>query len=40
MFAWEIGLKTNFQKSIGKSGKYLQKYLAPEVWQEFEHYTE
>ena len=36
MFEWEIGLKTGFDKSTGKAGKYLQKYLEPAVWNDFE----
>ena len=31
-----IGIKTGFKKTIGKEGKYLQKYLEPEIWREFE----
>jgi len=32
MLVWYIGLKTNFQVSPGKLGKYFQKYLEPELW--------
>jgi len=36
-----IGIKTGFKKTIGKEGKYLQKYLEPDVWKEFEQtYTD
>ena len=35
MFGWEIGLKTGFNKSIGKAGKNIQKYLEPAVWNDF-----
>lgn len=31
MLSWYVGIETNFSESVGKSGKYLQKYL-PEVW--------
>jgi aminoglycoside 6-adenylyltransferase len=41
MFEWEFGVKTDFKKSIGKSGKHLQKYLEPATWQEYEQtYTD
>jgi aminoglycoside 6-adenylyltransferase len=41
MFEWDVGMKTGFTQSIGKGGKYLQKYLEPEMWKEFEHtYTD
>jgi aminoglycoside 6-adenylyltransferase len=33
MLRWHIGLKTNFQVSPGKMGKYFQKYLEPELWE-------
>ena len=32
MLRWHIGIKTNFQVSPGKLGKYFQKYLEPELW--------
>lgn len=32
MLKWHIGVKTNFQVSPGKLGKYFQKYLEPELW--------
>jgi aminoglycoside 6-adenylyltransferase len=34
---WEIGVKTGFEKSVGRAGKHLQKHLEPEVWREFEY---
>lgn len=41
MLGWSIGMKTNYQCSIGKGGKYLQKYLEPEIWRDFEQtYTD
>ena len=33
MLTWHIGVKTDFQVSPGKLGKYFQKYLEPEVWE-------
>jgi len=35
MLEWYIGIQTNYTKSMGKEGKYLQTYLEPEVWEEF-----
>jgi aminoglycoside 6-adenylyltransferase len=32
ILVWYIGLKTNFQVSPGKLGKYFQNYLEPELW--------
>lgn len=32
MLFWHIGLKTQFSKSPGKSGKYFQRYLDTETW--------
>jgi len=34
MLDWYVGLDTNFQVSTGKSGKHLQQYLAPDVWEQ------
>jgi aminoglycoside 6-adenylyltransferase len=28
-----VGVRTDFQKSTGKSGKYLEQFLEPELWQ-------
>ena len=33
MLVWYIGTHNNFQKSSGKMGKYLEKFLEPELWQ-------
>jgi aminoglycoside 6-adenylyltransferase len=33
MLDWYVGMKTDFQKSPGKMGKYLGKYLEPELWE-------
>ncbi len=32
MLTWHIGVKTQFSKSTGKFGKYLEKYLEPDLW--------
>jgi aminoglycoside 6-adenylyltransferase len=34
MLVWHIGLKTDFSVSPGKSGKYFQKFLEPELWDQ------
>jgi aminoglycoside 6-adenylyltransferase len=33
MLSWYVGVKTGFKVSTGKGGKYLEKYLEPELWQ-------
>jgi aminoglycoside 6-adenylyltransferase len=33
MLVWYVGIHTDFQKSTGKMGKYLQNFLEPDVWQ-------
>jgi aminoglycoside 6-adenylyltransferase len=33
MLFWYVGDKTNFSVSPGKMGKYLKKYLDPELWK-------
>jgi aminoglycoside 6-adenylyltransferase len=33
MLYWYVGMQTGFKKSPGKMGKYLEKYLEPELWQ-------
>ena len=33
MLRWHIGVKTDFQVSPGKLGKYFQRYLEPELWE-------
>lgn len=32
MLCWYIGMQTQFMKNPGAFGKYLQKYLEPELW--------
>jgi aminoglycoside 6-adenylyltransferase len=36
MLSWYVGVKTDFQKSPGKEGKYLQRYLEPHYWSMLE----
>ncbi|MBN1887689.1 MAG: aminoglycoside 6-adenylyltransferase [Thermoflexales bacterium] len=33
MLSWYIGVTTGFSVSPGKSGKYMKKYLEPELWE-------
>lgn len=33
MLNWYIGINTNFLKNPGKYGKYIQRYLEPELWE-------
>lgn len=33
MLAWYVGVNTHFAHSAGKEGKYLQQWLAPELWR-------
>jgi aminoglycoside 6-adenylyltransferase len=33
MLDWYVGVQTGFNKSPGKMGKYLEQYLAPDLWQ-------
>lgn len=33
MLNWYIGINTNFLKNPGKCGKYLQRFLEPELWK-------
>lgn len=35
MLSWEVGLNSGFNKSIGPKGKYLQKFLEPEKWEQY-----
>lgn len=35
MLSWKIGIETNYSCSIGKSGKYMVRFLSKEVWQRF-----
>ncbi len=32
MLIWHVGVQTGFQVSPGKYGKYLQRYLEPDLW--------
>ena len=32
MMSWHIGTKTDFSVSVGKSCKYFQRYLDPQMW--------
>jgi len=32
MIQWYVGVKTHFMKNPGAFGKYLQKYMEPELW--------
>ncbi|MFM1654645.1 aminoglycoside 6-adenylyltransferase [Brevibacillus sp. B_LB10_24] len=34
MLEWQAGIQTDFSVSIGKSGKYLEKYLSADNWQQ------
>jgi aminoglycoside 6-adenylyltransferase len=33
MLGWHIGVKTEFSRNPGKFGKYLPRYLEPELWE-------
>ncbi len=33
MLSWQVGIQTDFAVSVGKCGKYLEQYLAPESWR-------
>ena len=35
MVTWYAGIKTNFSLSVGKSGKYLSKYIPEDIWKRF-----
>ncbi len=35
LLTWHAAMNTNFEKNIGKFGKYLEKYIEPEIWSEF-----
>ena len=37
MLAWHVGLKTNFEVSIGYLGKHLKTHLAGDLWELVEH---
>jgi aminoglycoside 6-adenylyltransferase len=33
MISWKIGIETSFSVSVGKSYKYLNKYVSQETWE-------
>ena len=33
MLTWHVGVRTGFAAAVGKQGKYLQRYLEPELWE-------
>jgi len=33
MIAWHVGVQTRFSKNPGKFGKYLRRYLRPDLWE-------
>lgn len=35
MLTWYVGIKTDFSVSVGKSGKFLDKYLPKDLWKRF-----
>ncbi len=35
MLSWKVGIKTNFQVSVGKSAKYLYRWLDPKEYQSY-----
>ena len=35
MLSWYVGIRTDFSCSVGKNGKYLDKYLPADMWNEF-----
>lgn len=35
ILSWYVGFETDFSVSVGKSAKYMYKWLEPEVWQRF-----
>jgi len=37
MFTWYVGMQTQFSRSPGKFGRYLQQYLEPELWAMLEN---
>lgn len=34
MLEWQVGIQTDFSVSVGNSGKYLEKYLSEQCWNE------
>lgn len=35
MLTWMIGIEHDFSCSVGKAGKYLEKFLSPQVWNQY-----
>ncbi len=35
LLTWYAGIKSNFEKTIGKCGKHLEKNIEPEIWNQF-----
>lgn len=35
ILSWKVGILTDFSVSVGKSGKYMYRWLEPEEWQEY-----
>lgn len=35
MLSWKVGVMTDYSVSVGKSGKYLHRWLSPEEWQAY-----
>jgi len=35
LLIWDAAINTHFQKSMGAYGKYLEKYIEPEIWDKF-----
>jgi len=33
MLEWYIGMQTDFTVSVGRNGKYLEKYIEPDLWK-------
>ncbi len=35
LLTWHAGIRTDYQKTMGKYGKYLEKYIEPMLWKKF-----
>ncbi|MDE6016261.1 MAG: aminoglycoside 6-adenylyltransferase [Acetatifactor sp.] len=35
ILSWKIGNETDFSVSVGKSAKYMYRWLEPTVWERF-----
>lgn len=35
VLSWKIGIKTNFSVNVGKSGKYMHRWLSESEWNDF-----